>query len=302
MGGYEKSLLLISSIVEQLLGRFSGGCIIKIISFNVNSVRARLHQLEALVNQYSPEIVGLQETKVTDDDFPVEDIKRLGYDVTFLGQKTHYGVAIMYRGNALNIQKGFATDDETSQKRFISATFEMKGSPPLTVMNGYFPQGENRKHPTKFPAKTKFYADLKIYLEENHSTDDHVCVIGDMNIAPADNDIGIGENNKKRWLRDGKTSFLPEEREMLAALTGWGLEDQFRRFNPDTSDRFSWFDYRSKGFDDDPKRGLRIDLILATPPLASTATGSNIDYEIRGMDRPSDHCPVWAEFDLEVCS
>ena len=302
MGGYEKSLLLISSIVEQLLGRFSGGCIIKIISFNVNSVRARLHQLEALVNQYSPEIVGLQETKVTDDDFPVEDIKRLGYDVTFLGQKTHYGVAIMYRANALSIQKGFPTDDETSQKRFISATFEMKGSPPLTVMNGYFPQGENRKHPTKFPAKTKFYADLKIYLEENHSTDDHVCVIGDMNIAPADNDIGIGENNKKRWLRDGKTSFLPEEREMLAALTGWGLEDQFRRFNPDTSDRFSWFDYRSKGFDDDPKRGLRIDLILATPPLASTATGSNIDYEIRGMDRPSDHCPVWAEFDLEVCS
>ena len=178
----------------------------------------------------------------------------------------------------------------------------MKNSPPLTVMNGYFPQGENRKHPTKFPAKTKFYADLNIYLEENHSTDDHVCVIGDMNIAPADNDIGIGENNKKRWLRDGKTSFLPEEREMLAALTDWGLEDQFRRFNPGASDRFSWFDYRSKGFDDDPKRGLRIDLILATPPLASTATGSNIDYEIRGMDRPSDHCPVWADFDLEVCS
>ena len=277
-------------------------CIIKIISFNVNSVRARLHQLETLVNQYTPEIVGLQETKVTDDDFPVEDINRLGYDVAFLGQKTHYGVAIMYRGNALNIQKGFATDDGTSQKRFISATFEMKNTPPLTIMNGYFPQGENRKHPTKFPAKIKFYADLNIHLKANHSKEDHVCVIGDMNIAPADNDIGIGENNKKRWLRDGKTSFLPEEREMLATLTSWGLEDQFRRFNPDVSDRFSWFDYRSKGFDDNPKRGLRIDLILATSGLAATSVDSNIYYEIRGMDRPSDHCPVWADFDLEMSS
>ena len=279
-----------------------GRCIIKIVSFNVNSVRARLHQLEAIVNKYSPEVIGLQETKVTDEDFPLEDINKLGYDATFIGQKTHYGVAILYRGNALTIQKGFSTDDDTSQKRFISATLDMKDSPPLTVLNGYFPQGENRKHPTKFPAKEKFYSDLDLHLQKNHSRDEHICVIGDMNVAPEDQDIGIGENNKKRWLRDGKTSFLPEEREMLSKLTTWGLEDQFRRFNPDTTDRFSWFDYRSKGFDDDPKRGLRIDLILATSPLAARAVDSNIDYEIRGMERPSDHCPAWAEFDLEVRS
>ena len=254
------------------------------------------------MNKHSPEVIGLQETKVTDEDFPIEDINKLGYDATFIGQKTHYGVAILYRGNALSIQKGFVTDDESSQKRFISATLEMKDSPPLTVLNGYFPQGENRKHPTKFPAKIKFYSDLDLHLQKNHSREDHLCVIGDMNVAPADKDIGIGENNKKRWLRDGKTSFLPEEREMLATLTGWGLEDQFRRFNPDAADRFSWFDYRSKGFDDDPKRGLRIDLILATPSLAATAVDSNIDYEIRAMERPSDHCPVWTQFDLDIRS
>ncbi|MBC10177.1 MAG: exodeoxyribonuclease III [Gammaproteobacteria bacterium] len=274
----------------------------KIISFNVNSVRARLHQLEALVNKYSPEVIGLQETKVTDAEFPTENINKLGYDVAFIGQKTHYGVAIMYRGNALNIQKGFVTDSDDSQKRFISATLKMKDSPPLTILNGYFPQGENRKHPTKFPAKVKFYADLKTHLENNYSKEDHLCVLGDMNVAPADKDIGIGENNKKRWLRDGKTSFLPEEREMLSALTSWGLEDQFRRNNPEIADRFSWFDYRSKGFEDNPKRGLRIDLILATSALAATSVDSDIDYEIRAMDKPSDHCPVWAEFDLEVCS
>jgi len=279
-----------------------GRRIIKIISFNVNSVRARLHQLEALVTKYSPEVIGLQETKVTDEDFPIEDINKLGYDAAFIGQKTHYGVAILYRGNALNIQKGFVTDDESSQKRFISTTLEMKDSPPLTILNGYFPQGENRKHPTKFPAKIKFYSDLDAHLQKNHSNEDHLCVIGDMNVAPEDKDIGIGENNKKRWLRDGKTSFLPEEREMLATLTSWGLEDQFRRFNPDTADRFSWFDYRSKGFDDDPKRGLRIDLILATQSLAAMAVDSNIDYEIRAMERPSDHCPAWAEFDLDIRS
>ncbi|MBA59938.1 MAG: exodeoxyribonuclease III [Gammaproteobacteria bacterium] len=272
----------------------------KIFSFNVNSVRARLHQLEALVDKYQPEVIGLQETKVTDEDFPVEDIAGLGYDVAFLGQKTHYGVAIMYRGKVSEIRKGFVTDDESSQKRFISATLEMTDTSPLTVLNGYFPQGENRKHPTKFPAKIKFYEDLNAHLQINHSNEEHLCVIGDMNIAPADADIGIGENNKKRWLRDGKTSFLPEEREMLTTLKGWGLEDQFRRFNPDVSDRFSWFDYRSKGFEDDPKRGLRIDLLLASPSLAARAAGSDIDYEIRAMDRPSDHCPVWAEFDLEV--
>ena len=82
------------------------------------------------MNKYSPEVIGLQETKVTDEDFPIEDINKLGYDATFIGQKTHYGVAILYRGNALNIQKGFVTDDESSQKRFISATLEMKDSPP----------------------------------------------------------------------------------------------------------------------------------------------------------------------------
>ena len=91
-------------------------------------------------------------------------------------------------------------------------------------------------------------------------------------------------------------------RHVLATLTSWGLEDQFRRFNPNTADRFSWFDYRSKGFDDDPKRGLRIDLILATPSLAAMAVDSNIDYEIRAMERPSDHCPAWAEFDLDIRS
>ena len=122
--------------------------------------------------------------------------------------------------------------------------------------------------------------------------------MGDMNVAPQDRDIGIGADNMKRWLRTGKCCFLPEEREWLDKLTRWGLVDSFRHDNPTVDDQFSWFDYRSRGFEREPKRGLRIDLILATPALMNYANGSGIDYSIRSMEKPSDHCPVWLEVNL----
>ena len=134
------------------------------------------------------------------------------------------------------------------------------------------------------------------YLAANHSPDDQVIMMGDMNVAPVDFDIGIGENNRKRWLRDGKTSFLPEEREWLQKYIDWGMTDSFRELYPETDDLFSWFDYRSRGFEREPKRGLRIDLILASRGLAGTLSDAGIDYDIRGMDKPSDHCPIWLEF------
>ena len=111
--------------------------------------------------------------------------------------------------------------------------------------------------------------------------------MGDMNIAPLDADIGIGEDNKKRWLRDGKTSFLPEEREWLASIQAKGLTDSYRLIHPDSADRFGWFDYRSKGFEREPKRGLRIDLILTSKALTERVTDANIDYDARAMERPS---------------
>ena len=104
----------------------------------------------------------------------------------------------------------------------------------------------------------------------------------------------IGDENKKRWLRTGKCSFLPEEREWLNTLIDWGFEDSFRTLNPETNDKFSWFDYRSKGFNDN--RGLRIDLILATKPLHASLHDAGIDYELRGIEKPSDHAPIWAEY------
>lgn len=268
-----------------------------IASFNVNSVRLRLHQLDALIQTINPDVIGLQETKVNDPDFPVEAIEALGYQVIYHGQKTHYGVALMSRVACENVQLGFPTDGDDAQKRIIAADFKTPNNKTVRVINGYFPQGESRDHAVKFPAKEKFFADLLTDLQSN-DTDAHVALIGDFNVAPVDNDIGIGADNAKRWLRTGKTSFLPEEREWLQALCDWGLTDCYREKYPDVDDRFSWFDYRSKGFDREPKRGLRIDHVLASSSLIKHLTDSGIDYDIRAMEKPSDHCPIWASFDV----
>ena len=224
------------------------------VSFNVNSIRTRLHQLEAVIDSLNPDFIGLQETKVTDEEFPEDAIRELGYHVHFHGQKTHYGVALLSRQ---------APDS-----------------------------------PVKFPAKEKFYADLMRYLDDLKAANGEIVVMGDMNISPTDQDIGIGADNAKRWLRTGKCSFLPEEREWLGQVESRGFTDVFRHLHPEESDTFSWFDYRSKGFDRDPRRGLRIDLIMASDPLLPKAEEAGVSYDIRAMERPSDHCPVWARFSL----
>lgn len=267
----------------------------KFVSFNINGLRARPHQLAAIIEQHQPDVVGLQETKVHDDMFPLEEIGQYGYHVFYHGQKGHYGVALLTKEQPLAVRRGFPTDDGDAQRRIIMADLATsKGT--LTVINGYFPQGESRDHPTKFPAKTRFYQDLQTYLEQQMSVETPILIMGDMNISHSDFDIGLGEESRKRWLRTGKCSFLPEEREWMDRLLNWGLVDTYRHANPARNDQFSWFDYRSKGFDDN--RGLRIDLLLASTPLAACCTATGIDYQIRGMEKPSDHAPVWAEFTL----
>ncbi|MEX7639515.1 exodeoxyribonuclease III [Serratia marcescens] len=267
----------------------------KFVSFNINGLRARPHQLAAIIEQHQPDVIGLQETKVHDDMFPLEEVSQHGYHVFYHGQKGHYGVALLTKAEPLAVRRGFPTDEEDAQRRIIMADLATPQG-TLTVINGYFPQGESRDHPIKFPAKTRFYQDLQNYLEQQLSAESPVLIMGDMNISPSDYDIGIGEDSRKRWLRTGKCSFLPEEREWMDRLLNWGLVDTYRHANPGRNAEFSWFDYRSKGFDDN--RGLRIDLLLASTPLASRCIATGIDYQTRSMEKPSDHAPVWAEFTL----
>ncbi|WP_290787881.1 exodeoxyribonuclease III [Halomonas sp.] len=274
----------------------------RLVSFNINGIRARLPQLEALVVDQRPAVIGLQETKVQDADFPREAVEALGYRVFYHGQKGHYGVALMVDvaqcGEPETVHYGFPDDGEAAQRRIIGVSLRPANGEPLAIWNGYFPQGENLEHPVKFPHKREFYAQLERLLARQHRPDERLVVMGDFNISPEDIDIGIGESNRRRWLREGKTSFQPVEREWLARIKAWGLTDSYRVRYPETDDRFSWFDYRSKGFDREPKRGLRIDHILVTAPLAEKVMDAGIDYALRGMERPSDHAPVWTDLDL----
>ena len=266
----------------------------KIVSFNINSIRARPHQVEHLRDTIDPDIIGLQETKVNDPDFPIEIINEIGYHVEYWGQKGHYGVAILSKTQPLNTVKGFLNDTEEDQKRFIQSSFCF-GNEELIVMNGYFPQGENIAHETKFPKKVKYYQDLRehiIDLKKNYS---NLIVMGDFNVSPEDIDIGIGEDNAKRWLRDGKTSFQPQEREMWNSIKDLGFIDTWRSIHPGDSTTYSWFDYRSRMFDQNPKRGLRIDHIMLSENLKDSINDVGIDYDARAMEKPSDHCPIWLD-------
>lgn len=268
----------------------------RLCSFNINGIRARPHQLEAIRDRLAPDVIGLQETKVQDAEFPVDAVRALGYHVEWFGQKGHYGVAILSKEPPLEVIKGFEGDADDAQRRFIAARFAT-ATDDLWVLNGYFPQGESRAHPTKFPAKRDFYAALRRHLGARHHPGQWIAVMGDMNIAPRDMDIGIGPDNAKRWLKTGKCSFLPEEREWMEELLDWGLVDSYRLLHPRTEGAYSWFDYRSKGFEQDPPRGLRIDQILVTHTLAEHCKAADIALDIRAMDKPSDHCPLWVDVD-----
>lgn len=264
----------------------------KVVSFNINGLRARFAQMEALVAKHNPDIIGLQEVKVHSDQYPAEFMAD-EYKVFHFGQKSHYGVAIYTKYEPEAVHYGFPWDEPEAQRRLITIDINHPEHGKLRVINGYFPQGESIHHETKFPNKRKFYADLNRFIEETPK-DYKLIVMGDFNICPLDLDIGIGPQNAKRWLSSGKCSFQPEEREMMGKLLSHDLVDSFRVLYPEAKDFYSWFDYRSQGILDN--RGLRIDLILCSSALAPKVKESLIDLEIRTMEKPSDHAPVLTEF------
>ncbi|MEL1232205.1 MAG: exodeoxyribonuclease III, partial [Candidatus Neomarinimicrobiota bacterium] len=204
----------------------------------------------------------------------------------------HYGVALLSKERPLDTVKGFIKDTSEDQKRFIQGQYKYKGD-SIFILNGYFPQGENRSHESKFPKKIKYYKDLKSHIKKLQKANQNIIVMGDFNVAPTDKDIGIGDANAKRWLREGKCAFLPEEIEMWNSIKNLGFVDSWRIENPDESSIYSWFDYRSRMFDDNPKRGLRIDHIMVSDNLKKMIKSTGIDYDARAMEKPSDHCPVW---------
>ena len=180
----------------------------KIVSTKINNTKARTNQRIHLRETIDPDVIGLQETKVNDPVFPIEVIEEIGYHPEYWGQKGHYGVAILSKLKPTKTIKGFKDDIDEDQKRFIQCTYAVNNS-EITIMNGYFPQGENIHHETKFPKKIKYYEDLKKHIEVLKKSKENLIVMGDFNVAPKDIDIGIGSENVKRWFEDIHLAFFP---------------------------------------------------------------------------------------------
>ncbi|MFW2390066.1 MAG: exodeoxyribonuclease III [Polyangiales bacterium] len=254
----------------------------KVATWNVNSIRARRQHVVDWLDAAQPDVLCLQELKVTEGDFPYDAIRESGYEAAVFGQKTYNGVAILSRTPLSNVVTDLGDDVEDPQARLISA--EADG---LTILSAYFPNG-GEVGSDKFEYKLRWIARLGETLAKRFDAGaDHVALCGDFNVAPFDDDIG----RPSEW----KSSVLACDavREALSELASFGLEDVFRPFHPQGG-VFSWWDYRGRGFE--RGNGLRIDHIYCTPMLARRTIGAVVDRDERGRKSPSDHAPVVVEF------
>lgn len=253
----------------------------KLASWNVNSVRARLDRVVQWVQAQMPDVVCLQETKVEDHEFPLEPFSSLGYQAALYGQRTYNGVALLSRLPLTDVERGFGDDDPSA--RFLAATVA-----GVRVASVYVPNGQ-AVGSEKFHYKLGWLQRCRQWLTAHASPTQPLALCGDYNIAPDDRDV----HDPAAW--ENQIHCHPDERAALVQLESWGLEDVFRRHHPEGG-LFSWWDYRQLAF---PKnRGLRIDYLLCTPALAGRCTQIRIDREARKGKQPSDHAPVVAEFAL----
>jgi exodeoxyribonuclease-3 len=254
----------------------------RLATWNVNSLKVRLPHLGQWLNSTPIDALGLQETKTVDAEFPAADLTSLGLDGVWHGQKTYNGVALLARSPVSDVVRGIPgfTDE---QARVIAGT--VRG---VRVIDCYVPNGQSVDS-DKYAYKLSWLSALRDYLHSELKAHQQVAVIGDFNIAPDDRDV----HDPKAW--EGQVLTSAPERAALSALCELGLEDVFRRFEqPERS--YSWWDYRAMAFR--RKAGLRIDLILASPALAARCLSCTVDVEPRRWERPSDHAPVIATFDL----
>lgn len=258
---------------------------LKIATYNVNSIRSRLHIVIPWLQENRPDILCMQETKVDNDHFPVSVFHEAGYQVLFHGGKQYNGVAIASLAEPQgHVYYGFQ-DAPEDKDRLIMATFS-----GVTILNTYIPQGRDRENP-QFQYKLQWFKRLKHFLENACSPDMPVIWCGDLNVAPEMIDV----HDPKRLL--GHVCFTPEVWESFDQVKSWGFTDVFRMFYPGQPDHYTFFDYRVRN-SVERKLGWRIDHILATQPLARKSLQCSIDMKPRLMEKPSDHTIMLAEFAL----
>ena len=254
---------------------------LRIATWNVNSLRARMPRVEEFLSYAGPDILCLQETKVTDAGFPALAFQGLGYDHAHHGGAGRWnGVAILSRVGLEEITAGL-DDDPDAESRFIAATCG-----GVRVCSVYVPNG--RVVPSEhYEAKLAWLEQLRGYLDSNGDPSLDMIVCGDFNVAPEDRDV----YDPAKFV--GETHVSKEEREALGRILDWGLVDVFRRCQPEEK-LFTWWDYRAGDFHN--HRGMRIDLALATRSLADRATMGLIDRNARKGKLPSDHAPLIVDF------
>ena len=253
----------------------------KIATWNVNSIAIRLEQVKTWLQTHDIDVLCLQETKCVDEKFPEQEFTDIGYASAFMGEKSYNGVAILSRHDIEDIQYNFEDDKEDSPKRLIAAT--VKG---VRIVNTYIPNGTELGS-AKFAFKLDWLQRLRRMFDKDCKTSEKVLLCGDFNVAPDELDVW----SVKNW--EGKLHFSKPERAAIHHVKQWGFVDVYRELNGEKQE-FSWFDYRTNAFA--TNRGLRIDHIWVSPTLAESCKGCWIDQEPRGWERPSDHCPVVAEF------
>jgi len=254
----------------------------KVASFNVNSLRARLPIVLRWLSEHQPDILCVQETKVQDVDFPSEAFDEAGYKYVFKGQKSYNGVAVFSRSEITNVEFGF-DDEPRDRARLIKA--EIDG---IVIVNTYIPQGYSPES-EKFEYKLEWFRRLSEFFECNFKPSVPVIWLGDFNVAPEAIDIYDPEG---LW---GHVCFHPEVHKVLAEVMEWGFVDIFRTHCKEPG-QYTFWDYRLRN-SFGRNLGWRLDHIMATRSLAKRSTASYIDRQPRLADRPSDHTPIVAEFD-----
>lgn len=254
----------------------------KIASFNVNSLRARLPIVLEWLNKHNPDVLCVQETKVQDVDFPTVAFDEIGYKCAFKGQKSYNGVAILSQNEIKNVEFGFG-DEPFDQSRLIKAEINN-----LTIINTYIPQGFSPES-EKFQYKLNWFNKLRQHFNKHFKPTGAVVWVGDLNVAPESKDVYDPK------ALSGHVCFCPEVQKALDDVMKWGFVDIFR-MHCDQPGQYTFWDYRRRNAF---KRNLgwRLDHIMATKPLAKKSQNCYIDTGPRTAERPSDHTPIVAEFD-----
>lgn len=255
---------------------------LKIASWNVNSLQARRSHVLDWLAQAKVDVLAVQETKTEDANFGPEDFEKLGYKIVFCGQKAYNGVAILTPAEPEEVVYQPAFPDSGDDKRVIAATVNGIRIIDVYVVNGSEVGSE------KYQYKLRWLRGLGEFLQGEIARHPNCIVLGDFNVAPTDADV----HDPVKW----QGSLLCSEKERMAftQLLDLGFVDTFRLFQHPPGETFSWWDYRGGSFNKD--HGLRIDLILASTPLAESCIKSTVDREPRAWDKPSDHTPVVATF------